>query len=974
MSYFKNGSLVERVGTSNTTILASQSVVRLSGVWYAQMPNATQMSVGQKLDLYNDSAVYTTIRSNNLATDLYKLPPGKALRLRLIDNSSANGTWVNEFDVPMSDTSGRNVITGSTPLSQLDSAELFLQKRIKVFSISESPQNSITVDFSTADIQKVTANFGGLSISFSNGVEGKTYYLIVNKLIGSSYFFPGQGINVRVSYPLSDPTPESVDILAVHFVNSFYLVRNLNRSSLPLYGNADPYSFQPGGIVDPKSGYAYLWGDNYLGRLGTSSVDYAVSPTPIQTRIFSRISALNSGAFSTVPGASAAAAGLKYSHGAGIDFYTGRIWTWGKNNAGQLGNNSTTDSYSPTLISLNRSFSQVVVSGYQNTNGRTMAIEGSTGIIWAWGDGSNGRSATNNVSSSSPITIARTQSYSSISCSFNLGAAIEGSTGRVWTWGENAIGQLGNNTTTAAISPVTIARASSYKQVVMTQAGGAAIEASTGMIWSWGNFVGDGTNILRSSPVSVNRVSSYSKIAGDSDFDNNVLYWALDGGRIYQWSSTGTYGVEPLYNFLDPPPELLGKTFIDIAVSAGCGYALDSDYVLWAIGKRLNFNFPDGRLNFLNNPIKLPNLSRSISVISSGGYNSNYGVIEASTGRVWAWGSLNSSGQLGINNTTGFTVSPQLIARTSSYSKLSVTNRGSLFLESSTGMVWGSGIGINNSAYQVSSPVSIARSSSYSDISMGHEIRAAIEGSTGMIWVWSESNSFGQLGNNTTNGFSSPVTIARSSSYSSVHCGFRTGHAIEASTGMIWAWGSNTNGRLGNNSTTNTSSPITIARTGSYSFVRAQENGGGAIDASTGMIWVWGSNSAGFLGTNQSVAFSRSSPVTIARTGSYSKLAVGANSMAALEASTGIVWAWGSNSSGAVGDYTTTSRSSPVSIFGGRSYSDIGTNGNAFFAREGSTGLIWGWGSNSSYSLTTDIAGDLLDLTQMPVSFPKATY
>ena len=66
--------------------------------------------------------------------------------------------------------------------------------------------------------------------------------------------------------------------------------------------------------------------------------------------------------------------------------------------------------------------------------------------------------------------------------------------------------------------------------------------------------------------------------------------------------------------------------------------------------------------------------------------------------------------------------------------------------------------------------------------------------------------------------------------------------AIIDNQGMIWTWGTNTYGQVGNNSVTTATSPVSIARTGSYTSVKTGYSFSLAIDASTGNIWAWGYN------------------------------------------------------------------------------------------------------------------------------------
>jgi PKD repeat protein/alpha-tubulin suppressor-like RCC1 family protein len=285
-------------------------------------------------------------------------------------------------------------------------------------------------------------------------------------------------------------------------------------------------------------------------------------------------------------------------------------------------------------------------------------------------------------------------------------------------------------------------------------------------------------------------------------------------------------------------------------------------------------------------------------------------------GMIWAWG-YNGYGQLG-NNTTINRSSPVSIARSGSYVAVSAGSYHTVAIDSD-GMVWtwGSNIdgqlGDGTSGFDInkSSPVSIVRLGPYVLINAGYSHTVAID-SNGMIWTWGR-NDFGQLGDNTLTNKSSPVSIARPGSYIAISAGASHTVAID-SAGMIWAWGDNYSGQIGDGTvaifpTDFKSSPVSIARPGSYVAVSAGGWHTVAID-SAGMIWAWGANVGD--GTN----VNKSSPVSIARSGSYVAISAGASHTVAID-SEGIVWAWGDNEYGQLGDNTIGVdyfKSSPVSI------------------------------------------------------------
>jgi len=105
-----------------------------------------------------------------------------------------------------------------------------------------------------------------------------------------------------------------------------------------------------------------------------------------------------------------------------------------------------------------------------------------------------------------------------------------------------------------------------------------------------------------------------------------------------------------------------------------------------------------------------------------------------------------------------------------------------------------------------SSPVQII-GTGWSQIAGCHGQAAAGVKTDGTLWLWGE-NFTGVLGDGTTTARSSPVqTIAGGTNWSSVSTAKSFSAGIKTD-GTLWLWGDNSDGQLGTNNTTNTSSPI----------------------------------------------------------------------------------------------------------------------------------------------------------------------
>ena len=82
--------------------------------------------------------------------------------------------------------------------------------------------------------------------------------------------------------------------------------------------------------------------------------------------------------------------------------------------------------------------------------------------------------------------------------------------------------------------------------------------------------------------------------------------------------------------------------------------------------------------------------------------------------------------------------------------------------------------------------------------------------STGILYAWGD-NSNGQLGTGDYSNRSSPVTVVGGITNWSQVAGGGFHSLGVTSAGIAYAWGSGSNGQLGTGNTTNTVSPVTVA-------------------------------------------------------------------------------------------------------------------------------------------------------------------
>jgi alpha-tubulin suppressor-like RCC1 family protein len=324
-----------------------------------------------------------------------------------------------------------------------------------------------------------------------------------------------------------------------------------------------------------------------------------------------------------------------------------------------------------------------------------------------------------------------------------------------------------------------------------------------------------------------------------------------------------------------------------------------------------------------------------------------------------AWGS-NNDGQLGNNSTTASSV-PVLVNQSGVLAgktvvAVSANYQTSLALCSDGTIVeWG---------YNSSAPVGVTQSGVLSGktvvaVSAGNGHRLALC-SDGTIAAWG-FNSGGRLGNNSPEFYSSdPVLVDQTGVLAGkfvVAVSAGSSHSLALCTdGTIVAWGQNFNGRLGNNSTTDSSVPVLVTQSGVLSgktVVAISAHESSLALCTDGTIAAWGSNSVGQLGNNSTT--NSSVPVLVTQSGVLSGktvVAVSAGGGHNLALCTdGTIAAWGSNQRGRLGNNSYSDSRVPVlvtqsGVLSGKTV--VAVSASEYFSLAlCSDGTIAAWGLNS---------------------------
>lgn len=185
---------------------------------------------------------------------------------------------------------------------------------------------------------------------------------------------------------------------------------------------------------------------------------------------------------------------------------TDRLYCWGRNAAGQVGDGSTIDRDRPVPVTSAAEWRSVAVGEGTQASAATCAVT-TTDQLYCWGSGSPGMTGTPGTVSGAPPVRSVTLGQAS--------ACALGTDARVLCWGDNSQGQLGSGTMMALSTPTAIQSSERFRSVSMGTTSACAITL-TGRLYCWGSNsvgqLGDGTETRRLLPTPIAQDKRFARV------------------------------------------------------------------------------------------------------------------------------------------------------------------------------------------------------------------------------------------------------------------------------------------------------------------------------------------------------------------------------------------------------------------------------------------------------------------------------
>jgi alpha-tubulin suppressor-like RCC1 family protein len=679
----------------------------------------------------------------------------------------------------------------------------------------------------------------------------------------------------------------------------------------------------------------------------------------------------------------------------------GGVVCWGANYLGQLGDGTTTDRRTPVAVQGLTGVIKAIALGEAHTCALTAA-----GEVFCWGNivdpsgnlsprteprvvtglGGGVTAIAAGASQTCAITsgggvgcwsttftatpVSSLTNVTAIAVGASHGCAVAG--GGAWCWGQNHAGQLGDGTTSDRSTPVAVAGlqsgvaslAAGPEHTCALTTGGAVSCWGANYWWQLGN---GGVGSEQHTPVPVTGLQSGVTAIASTSIRNFLVHTcAVVSGGVRCWgvNSSAQLGDGTTTN-RSTPVEVNGLPTGVTAVAPGDSHtcALSAGDV-WCWGSNSFGKVGDGSPTNRTTPVATIGPAAPITGLEAGHAHT----CAVSGGNVSCWGS-NFGGQLGDGTRTNRFTPVNVSGVPGAISMLAAGETHTCAL-TADGAVWCWGAPPATFPSPPPDPPAVVPSLSTGVVAIaaGSNHTCAI-GRTGTVSCWG-ANSNGQLGDGTTTARSTPVAVTGlPGAVSAVALGVSHSCAL-TTAGSVWCWGYNFYGQLGDGTSTDrlTPAPVSTLPSG-ITAITAGSNHSCAL-SSGGGAWCWGWGIYGQLGDEQGL--SRTAPVQVSGLPSGVTRIVAGHRDHTCAVTGGTVSCWGGNAFGQLGDGTTTNRLAPAAVAGLSGISAVAAGYSHTCALQNQD-RVWCWGKNENGQLGEGDTSTGYKLAPLRVQLPALT-